>query len=182
MARRVFSTFQCELPASVFVDIRFPEIPSEALEPPRWRLRWKARFHGDEATHVKELRAIAAGLNNMCCRLAINGEELLILADRMCRALSIGKGRACDPRFSVLLRRLSAPLLASGARLSVRWAPSDFNVADPPSRAFEADAKGVSVRLRHLLLPHCRAVVAPSHLRRKCGGHAAGWCSRHRAP
>ena len=60
-----------------------------------------------------------------------------MLGDNMGLTLCVSKGRCQNVKLLMLMRRLSALLLATGARVYARWLPSEINPADEGSRARE---------------------------------------------
>eukprot|EP00971_Amphidinium_carterae_P096295 1905479-Amphidinium_carterae.1 len=117
-------------------DVRpdFPEIPQRLLD-----LEWHERIRGgcnatawQQPIHVKEARAI-----NQAMRLAIQDTtqpRVLLMTDNMSVVLAAGRKRSAAFALLRQLRILTFMELVSGVRATIRWLPSESNVADRPSR------------------------------------------------
>lgn len=69
-------------------------------------------------------------------RIAGAGQRHVCLVDNLPLPLGVVRGRSKSAHLALPLRQITAVLLASGSRLAVRWIPSEFNVADAPSRGW----------------------------------------------
>ncbi|CAJ1446249.1 unnamed protein product, partial [Effrenium voratum] len=118
-------------------DDTVPEVPPHFLTATKWRKLWNARVNFKEPVHLIEARSVLGAVKHRCRDKHRHGKRILVLNDNMGVALAIQKGRCHSYGLMHIVRRISAHLLASGIRLSVRWVPSEFNVADADSRAWE---------------------------------------------
>ena len=113
----------------------FPEVPSNVLNPSEWSTmkmgRWK-----DTSEHItlKEGRAVVLALRRMTRNSRYRGKKHLILVDNLALGFALGKGRSSNFAMLRVLQQVAALSLASGIQLRPRWIPSEFNVADGPSR------------------------------------------------
>ena len=122
----------------VFVeDADFPEVISEHLGGSDWHLLWNTKIHHKELVHLIEARSVLAAVKHRARDSTRHGKRILIFNDNMGVVLSVQKGRSCSYGLLRLIRRIAAHCLASGIRLCVRWVPSEYNVADAPSRQWE---------------------------------------------
>ena len=91
---------------------------------------------GDFMTTFFTLKRLHSfGQSNMFCYSRNFGQRLLFLSDNLPLTLSASKGRGKSSFLTKPLRQLCAFALATGSKLHVRWIPSEWNVADRPSRA-----------------------------------------------
>jgi hypothetical protein len=60
-----------------------------------------------------------------------------LLVDSMVAFFTLWKGRSSSPKLLLVLRKISALLLASGVMLLPGWIPSEVNPADAPSRLLQ---------------------------------------------
>ena len=72
--------------------------------------------------------------------LSHHGKNFVVLSDNMSIVLALSKGRCCEFSLPKQVRKVAALLLATGARLRVRWIPSEVNPADEGSRVYEKKA------------------------------------------
>ena len=141
---RVFDDPRTVLPdvdGEVFGDVEmvenFPEVPREILETSCWNLLWNTPMHFKEPVHLIEARSVLGAVKHMARDFSKHGKRILILNDNMGVVLAVQKGRCTSYALLRIVRRMSAHLLAAGIRCSIRWVPSEYNVADLPSRAWE---------------------------------------------
>lgn len=66
-----------------------------------------------------------------------HGHRLTVLNDNMGVVLAVQKGRCHNYQLLRVIRRIAAYCLAAGIRCSLRWVPSERNVADKASRVWE---------------------------------------------
>lgn len=113
----------------------FHEVPIEVLDPRLWNVAWSRpwRFH-DNILHTEAL-ALVWSVEHVLRSSRNFGQRLLFLSDNLPLTLSASKGRGKSSFLTKPLRQLCAFALATGSKLHVRWIPSEWNVADRPSRA-----------------------------------------------
>ena len=87
--------------------------------------------------HVKEGRAIVAAIRHICWKVDAHCHRVLVLSDNLGLVLALSKGRCSDYGQLRLCQRLLALGVACNVRVSVRWVPSELNVADADSRRWE---------------------------------------------
>lgn len=130
-----------EVEAEFELDSFFPEVWQEHLREEHWHLLWNSPISFPEPVHLIEARSVLAALKHRARDVQRHGKRILVFNDNMGVVLSIQKGRSCSYGLLRLIRRISAHCLATGIRLAVRWVPSEFNVADSPSRQWEEDRR-----------------------------------------
>ena len=113
----------------------FHEVPIEVLDPRLWKVVWSRpwRFQ-DNILHTEALALVWSVEHVLRCSRNF-GQRLLFLSDNLPLTLSASKGRGKSSFLTKPLRQLCAFALATGSKLHVRWIPSEWNVADRPSRA-----------------------------------------------
>ena len=128
----------------------FPEVPWEALNR-KWVPEHFTYLRGREPIHIKELRSYVKTVH----QIVEQGnwtDKHLVLNDNLSMCLAASKGRCADPKALMLLRRISAALLATGLQVYLRWIASELNAADKPSRRAEARqaAAAISDKFGHV--------------------------------
>jgi len=68
--------------------------------------------------------------------------RVYLLLDSTVAFFSLWKGRSSSPALLLVLRKISALLLASGLSLLPGWVPSAVNPADAPSRLIDPCPRG----------------------------------------
>ena len=102
----------------------------------RWSTIVSAQWQGREHINIYELRALSTAVRWVCSFPSAIGRRVLVLNDSQVVVGAVTKGRSSSQPLLRRLRTLSAWVLASGIRLSVRWIPTSVNPADGPSRGF----------------------------------------------
>jgi hypothetical protein len=113
-----------------------PEDAVSVAEDCKWSTIVSARWHGREHINVYELRALSTAVRWACSFPSAIGRRVLILCDSQVVVGAVTKGRSSSQPLLRRLRHLSAWVLATGIRLSLRWIPTSVNPADGPSRRF----------------------------------------------
>lgn len=134
----VLPSVEGEVEADFETNPSFPEIDKQHLDPERGHLLWNSQIFHKEPVHLIEARSILAAVKHRVRDSRRHGRRVLVLNDNMGVVLSIQKGRSSSYGLLRIIQRISSHCLASGVRLHVRWVPSELNVADAPSRHWEA--------------------------------------------
>lgn len=134
---RLSRKFQGEQFGEVEEDPHFPPVPSSYMDGSCWKLLWNTPIHHREPVHLIEARSVLAAFKHRCRDSNRHGRRIVVLNDNMGFVLAAQKGRCTSYSLLRLLRRLAAHSLVTGCKLSVRWVPSELNVADQASRAWE---------------------------------------------
>ncbi len=92
----VRSSVEGEVPRQVEVCADFPEVPLRCLEPDRWTCLWAAPYLKKEAMHVKEGRAVVAGLRHLTRQARNFGHRVVFFVDNLGFVLTTCKGRCGD--------------------------------------------------------------------------------------
>jgi len=101
----------------------------------RWtRVLSSAWRWGGEHINALELRAVLLSLHWLLSYPSALGRRAYLLVDSMVALFSLWKGRSSSPSLLLVLRKISALLLAGGVTLLVGWVPSEVNPADDASR------------------------------------------------
>ena len=87
-----------------------------------------------ESMPVLEGRALTYIVRHAIRSFRNVGKRILILGDSITTTLAVSKGRSSRPEVLGVARQVAAMALAFGLSLHLRWIPSEFNVADDPSR------------------------------------------------
>lgn len=113
----------------------FDEVPISFLDPGEWNVVWSSPWkHSSNILHTEAL-ALVWSIEHSLRANRNFGKRLLFLADNLPLTLSVCKGRARSSFLTKPLRKICALALATGSRFHARWVPSEWNIADRPSRA-----------------------------------------------
>lgn len=100
----------------------------------RWSTIVSSPWHSSEHINALELRAALLSLHWLLSYPSAHSSRVYLLVDSTVALFALWKGRSSSPRLLVILRKISAMLLASGTTLLTGWLPSAVNPADRPSR------------------------------------------------
>ena len=113
----------------------FPEVPFSLMEPEAWHTvlmgRWRV---ASEHITLKEGRALVLAARRLARNSNNRRKKHLVIVDNMALAFAVTKGRATNFALLRIIQQLSALSLLGDFQLRVRWVPSEWNVADGPSR------------------------------------------------
>ena len=87
-----------------------------------------------EHINVLELRAALLALHHAVSYPSSHSSRVFLLLDSTVAYFSLWKGRSSSPQLLLVLRKITALLLASDLSLLLGWLPSAVNPADAPSR------------------------------------------------
>ena len=99
-----------------------------------WRTIVSTPWAGVEHINVLELRAALLAVHWVLSYPSALNSRVLLLLDSTVAFFSLWKGRSSSPQLLLVLRKISALLLAGGLSLLPGWVPSAVNPADAPSR------------------------------------------------
>jgi hypothetical protein len=99
-----------------------------------WRTIVAAPWWEDEHINVLELRAALLAVHWALSFPSALSSRVFLLLDSSVAFFSLWKGRSSSPALLLVLRKISALLLAGGLSLLPGWVPSAVNPADAPSR------------------------------------------------
>lgn len=128
-----------EVFAGAIEDEEFPEVPPHVFQE-KWKTLWNSEIHFKEPVHLIEARSILGAVRHRSRDHYRHGHRILIFNDNLGVVLACQKGRCSSYPLLRIIRRIAAHSLAAGLKIYVRWVPSEFNVADGPSRAWETKA------------------------------------------
>lgn len=116
----------------------FNEIPQTLLQPDDWQTVWSAPWkHKANILHTEALALVWSFKHQVRNKSAFN-KRLVALVDNLPLCLSAVKGRGRSGHLKGPLRHIACISLVTGCRLHVRWIPSEWNIADKPSRSLNA--------------------------------------------
>jgi acetolactate synthase regulatory subunit len=99
-----------------------------------WRTLVSAPWSGTEHINALELRAALLAVHWALSSPSALSSRVFLLLDSTVAFFSLWKGRSSSPALLLVLRKISALLLAGGLSLLPGWVPSAVNPADAPSR------------------------------------------------
>ena len=142
------------------LNLDFEEIDKSILNPEDWTECFAVHMQYSEHITLLEGRGVVAALRHKFRSATEFGRSHLHLNDNMAIALLMSKGRSGHYSMLRICRRVACLLLATDSSLAVRWVPSESNIADKPSRKWEAlrkqDAFGrTKTRQREEILERC---------------------------
>ena len=114
----------------------------EAVAACRWSTLVSKAWLRAEHINALELRAALLAVHWTLSFPSALGRRVYLLLDSTVALFSLWKGRSSSPTLLLILRGISALLLAGGISLLCGWLPSAFNPADAPSRAFDPGPGG----------------------------------------
>lgn len=100
----------------------------------RWSTIVSSAWRSPEHINALELRAVLLSLHWLLSYPSGHSSRVYLLVDSTVALFALWKGRSSSARLLVILRKISALLLASGTSLLTGWLPSAVNPADRPSR------------------------------------------------
>lgn len=120
------------------LQLQYADLYAELLQR-RWSTIISSAWRdGAEHINVLELRAVLLSLHWLLSYPSAHLSRVHLLVDSTVTLFSLWKGRSSSPRLLLILRKISALLLASGMALHVGWVPSEVNPADRPSRLVDS--------------------------------------------
>ena len=134
-----------ELFGDLCEDPSFPEVRKVLMSPERRHVLWGRPVRWKGAIHVLEARSILGAVKHRSRDAWRHGARITVLNDNLAVVLALQKGRCSNYGLLRIIRRISAHCLVTGIRLSVRWVPSESNVADKPSRWWEPERQSFVV-------------------------------------
>ena len=102
----------------------------------RWSTLISKGWSDTEHINVLELRAALLAIHWALSFPSALDRRVFLLLDSSVALFSLWKGRSSSPPLLLILRKISALLLAGGLSLLCGWLPSAINPADAPSRRF----------------------------------------------
>lgn len=119
------------------LNYEFEEVPDEILDSNKWTDAFSVRMQMPEHITLLEGRAAVGSLRHKFRSVSEFSKKHLHLNDNMSVCLMCSKGRSGAYSMLRVCRRICCLLLATDSLLSVRWIPSEKNVADRASRRWE---------------------------------------------
>jgi len=107
-----------------------------------WRTLISKPWAGVEHINALELRAALLSVHWVLSYPSSLNRRVYLLLDSTVAFFSLWKGRSSSPALLLVLRKISALLLASGLSLLPGWVPSAVNPADAPSRLIDPCPRG----------------------------------------
>ncbi|CAK0910921.1 unnamed protein product [Prorocentrum cordatum] len=111
----------------------FREVPLELLRRD-WKLVGRCKWNVEEPMSILEGRAILHALRHALRNVQNFGRRIAVLGDALVAACAVSKGRSDSRAMLKVAQSVAALCLATGCVLHCRWLPSEWNVADGPSR------------------------------------------------
>jgi hypothetical protein len=99
-----------------------------------WATIVSTAWSGAEHINALELRAVLLAVHWVLSFPSSLCSRVFLLLDSTVAFFSLWKGRSSSPGLLLILRKISALLLAGGLSLLPGWVPSAVNPADAPSR------------------------------------------------
>jgi hypothetical protein len=103
----------------------------------RWNTIISSAWRAPEHINALELRAVLLAVHWLLSYPSSHLSRVSLLVDSTVTLFALWKGRSSSTRLLLILRKISALLLASGVSLLTGWLPSEVNPADRPSRAVD---------------------------------------------
>ena len=124
------------------IEDSFPEIPAAGLRRELWCPKMWGAWRYREGILVLEARAALKGLKRVLLTKYGHSMRQLLLCDNLPCVLSFERGRSHNYAVLKILREYAAYCLARNVSVTMRWIPSELNIADEPSRLHdEEDSK-----------------------------------------
>ena len=116
---------------------KFLEVPPEVMQQDHWHEAFAVHMKHAEHITLLEARGVVFSLRHKFRSVQHFARRHLHFGDNMSMVLMISKGRSSTFPMLKVCRRLCALLLCTDSYLSIRWIPSELNVADKGSRRWE---------------------------------------------
>ena len=111
----------------------FEAVPFEAVDR-QWHVNGRHRWHKASSMPVNEARATLFAVKHLLRSVRNFGQRHVVLSDSMTSTCAFSRGRAQSYELRRVCQQYGALCLVSGAQITVRWIPSEWNPADMPSR------------------------------------------------
>eukprot|EP00439_Symbiodinium_sp_Y106_P076622 s190_g15.t2 len=118
-------------------DMNFKEVPSAGLTRKLWQPTMHGRWKFKEDILVLEARAVMKGIRRALMTRYGHDVRQLALCDNLAAVLTFERCRSRNYKVLKILRQFGAYCFARNVRVSVRWIPSELNIADEGSRLAE---------------------------------------------
>ncbi|CAK0868361.1 unnamed protein product [Prorocentrum cordatum] len=115
----------------------FREVPPKLLKRD-WMIAGRYRWKVEEPMPMLEGRAILHALRHALRSAQNFGRRIAVLGDAPAATCVASKGRSDSGAMLRVTQSVAALCLATGCALHCRWLPSEWNVADGPSRGLAA--------------------------------------------
>ncbi|CAK0822424.1 unnamed protein product, partial [Prorocentrum cordatum] len=152
--------------------VDFPEVPREMIEQ-QWsvvgRFPWRRK---GESIAVYGTRATLYGFRHLLRSSRNLGKHVVVLGDSQSTAGAVARFRSDSRSMMRVAQAIAALSLATGSALHYRWLPSEWNVADSPSRGLWAPAAPSPLDFSK----HAPAGQTRTDLDRRTDGAAGGAC------
>ena len=113
----------------------FPEVPQHLLSPPDWKTVKMGKWRDtQEHITIKEGRALVLALRRLSRTRRHRGCNHVVLLDNLSLVFAVTKGRAHSFDLLRLMQQIGSISLAANLGIHPRWIPSEWNLADGPSR------------------------------------------------
>ena len=122
------------LDADWTIDTSFPEVNCDWMREELWDTVRGDRWHYPDPIHIKEARSAVWALRRAASIPSGGAERCLILGDNMGVVLAFARRRAHVFGLLCEVRYRPGFCMARNIRAYIRWAPSELNPADRPSR------------------------------------------------
>ena len=109
-----------------------------------WRTIVSKAWCGLEHINALELRAALLAMHWVLSFPSSLDSRVYLLLDSTVSFFTLWKGRSSSPKLLLIIRKISALLLAGGLALLPGWVPSEINPADAPSRLLNNDCSTLS--------------------------------------
>jgi hypothetical protein len=117
--------------------LSFDSFYTSVMDAP-WRTIVSSAWRVPEHINALELRAALLAVHWVLSFPTSLGRRVFLLVDSTAAFFTLWKGRSSSPTLLLVLRKVSALLLAGGLSLLPGWIPSAVNPADAPSRSLTA--------------------------------------------
>jgi hypothetical protein len=112
-----------------------------AVSSSRWATLISKAWRDAEHINALELRSALLAVQWALSFPSSLHSRVYLLLDSTVALFSLWKGRSSSPKLLLILRQISACLLAGGVSLLCGWLPSEVNPADAPSRLISLPSK-----------------------------------------
>ena len=124
------------------VDPGFEEVPSGALKRNLWSPVFWGAWKYKENIGVLEARTVLKSLKRICLTRYGHDIRHLHICDNLGVVLSIERFRSKNYKLLKIIRCIAAYCFCRNISFSIRWVPSELNIADEPSRIHDpSDSK-----------------------------------------
>eukprot|EP00438_Fugacium_kawagutii_P016537 Skav227298 [mRNA] locus=scaffold2645:95140:99516:- [translate_table: standard] len=125
----------------------FAEVPAPLLKRKHWKPKLWGKWKFNDNIVLLEARGVLKAIKRLAMTRYGHGIRHLHLCDNLGVVLAVERCRSKNFKLLAILRKIGAICMSRNIFLSIRWIPSELNVADEPSRIHDSESSKLLVDL-----------------------------------